>query len=656
MTFTPNPFWFCLITSILISTHPVNGQLDSTEQKPKKKSAFGQYVKQTGDEFLRANGLTPSKGSSRSGSSRSSAGLFSVEGNTIRGGWKEYGGGGDVRRFSPRNHTYFFDVVQNNVLLEFKAGSEGGVTTARLYDPQGNMLTGIGFSKYGSKEKISRAGQYKLVVGTKERNQVDTYTIEINGPVSNIRQEQVQYWHKDGVSFGAEGGGGEGNLITHLSPRNHFYTFEPTRGSMFDVNLLAQPNVRLTVFAPDGSRVDRLPNEGEHAIGKANLEGQYLIMVLTTRPSEQAEYKVEVVGTLKANPVKMEMQQQVMKGRWDRESRKHLYTMAVQPGTQEILLRSRTTDGKLYYLNANNEEINPYQAGILQSAREQNILIPVAQPTDLTFYVETDQPTGGEYELLVTGRFSDIKQQLLKTQGIDSKISQEDSRPGYRPSVVPGSITDAGGRNDVLLSGRIRASQPRMNLTTMRVVYEDLETGEQVGKVIPDATGNYSFSVPAGRRYGITVVSDEGYMASSQNVELTKKTLGQVRVAIPIIDVIVGEVGEVINLNNIFFQTGKATLLPQSYAELNRVGKFLKDHPTIRIEIAGHTDSQGSAALNKTLSNDRALSVAYNLQGQQISQSRVRAVGYGMDKPVVPNTTDAGRAQNRRVEFRIVGR
>jgi outer membrane protein OmpA-like peptidoglycan-associated protein len=188
----------------------------------------------------------------------------------------------------------------------------------------------------------------------------------------------------------------------------------------------------------------------------------------------------------------------------------------------------------------------------------------------------------------------------------------------------------------------------------MTVVFEDLETGERIGEVSPDNSGVYSFPLSPGRHYSITVLSSDGYIASSQNVNLTKKVSG--KTTVNDITLISGEVGDVINLNNIFFQTGKATLLPQSYAELNRIANFLKANPGIKIEISGHTDSQGSPEANKVLSNDRALAVAYNLQGQQISASRVKAVGYGPAKPVSSNTTEEGRAQNRRVEFRITSR
>ncbi len=116
------------------------------------------------------------------------------------------------------------------------------------------------------------------------------------------------------------------------------------------------------------------------------------------------------------------------------------------------------------------------------------------------------------------------------------------------------------------------------------------------------------------------------------------------------------EVGEKIVLNNIFFDFNKASLRPESYTELNRLVKQLKDMPTVKIEISGHTDNIGSAAYNKTLSESRAKSVVDYLLENGIDKSRLTYVGYGFDQPIASNKTDEGRQQNRRTEFKVISK
>ena len=103
--------------------------------------------------------------------------------------------------------------------------------------------------------------------------------------------------------------------------------------------------------------------------------------------------------------------------------------------------------------------------------------------------------------------------------------------------------------------------------------------------------------------------------------------------------------------NNILFETGKATLKPESMAEIQKVADYMKKNPSVRFEVQGHTDNQGSDAVNDPLSQQRAESVVKALEGLGCDGFNLRAVGKGSHEPVADNKTDAGRAKNRRVEF-----
>lgn len=101
---------------------------------------------------------------------------------------------------------------------------------------------------------------------------------------------------------------------------------------------------------------------------------------------------------------------------------------------------------------------------------------------------------------------------------------------------------------------------------------------------------------------------------------------------------------------NVQFSSGKSTIASGYDADLKELAAFMSEHPTTKIEIQGHTDSSGSKAINKSLSQKRADSVkAYLVNELKVDESRVHAVGYGDEMPVSDNSTADGRSKNRRV-------
>ncbi|HET7499799.1 MAG TPA: OmpA family protein [Kofleriaceae bacterium] len=103
------------------------------------------------------------------------------------------------------------------------------------------------------------------------------------------------------------------------------------------------------------------------------------------------------------------------------------------------------------------------------------------------------------------------------------------------------------------------------------------------------------------------------------------------------------------------FATGSSQILPVSFGLLDEVAKVLTDNPQIeQIQVEGHTDSTGTAQINRKLSQQRAESVMGYLASKGVAASRMKAKGFGPDRPIADNATDAGKEQNRRVEFNIV--
>jgi len=112
----------------------------------------------------------------------------------------------------------------------------------------------------------------------------------------------------------------------------------------------------------------------------------------------------------------------------------------------------------------------------------------------------------------------------------------------------------------------------------------------------------------------------------------------------------IAETGKFVT-SNILFETGKATLKPESLEEIRKVAEYMKANPGARFEVQGHTDNQGSDKVNDPLSQQRAEAVVKALEGQGVDPFNLRPVGKGSHEPVADNSTDEGRAQNRRVEF-----
>ncbi|MDO5321048.1 MAG: OmpA family protein [Bacteroidia bacterium] len=103
--------------------------------------------------------------------------------------------------------------------------------------------------------------------------------------------------------------------------------------------------------------------------------------------------------------------------------------------------------------------------------------------------------------------------------------------------------------------------------------------------------------------------------------------------------------------NNILFETGKATLKPESMTDIQAVADYMKKNPSVRFEVQGHCDNQGSDKVNDPLSQQRAETIVAELVKLGVDEWNLRAVGKGSHEPVADNKTEEGRAKNRRVEF-----
>jgi outer membrane protein OmpA-like peptidoglycan-associated protein/tetratricopeptide (TPR) repeat protein len=164
--------------------------------------------------------------------------------------------------------------------------------------------------------------------------------------------------------------------------------------------------------------------------------------------------------------------------------------------------------------------------------------------------------------------------------------------------------------------------------------------------------GEFLVCLPLGNEYAFNV-SRSGYLFHSENFALkqVRKADNPFQLDIPLNTI---EVGNATVLRNIFFETGKHSLLSHSKAELGKLMDFMEKNPQVKIEIGGHTDDVGSKEFNLELSQNRAQSVYNYLVENGVGASRLSYQGYGFSVPFADNETAEGRALNRRTEFKII--
>lgn len=203
----------------------------------------------------------------------------------------------------------------------------------------------------------------------------------------------------------------------------------------------------------------------------------------------------------------------------------------------------------------------------------------------------------------------------------------------------------------VYLIGKVKDSDTGEPILA-KIDLKDISSGDVIGTTASsDVDGSYRVKLPARKSYGIDLHAT-GFLSEMRRIDVPGNWSKEVyNFNIELIKV---KVGKKVVLKNILFESGKSILTSGSYTELDRLLNIMKENAQMKIEISGHTDITGSESLNFKLSGARAKTVVDYLGQKGIDPSRMAFRGYGSLQPITENATVAGRAKNRRVEFKIL--
>ena len=290
----------------------------------------------------------------------------------------------------------------------------------------------------------------------------------------------------------------------------------------------------------------------------------------------------------------------------------------------------------------------------------ENLGYPINTPGDERFLVLDGSGTHAYYSSSRKGGFGGSDVYMITFLGPEKKLNMTTennliairSNPIQQEVVMEKSVEIKTARLTV-----VKGVVSDMFATPTKYLDAQIEiTDNASGQILftstaNSVTGKFLIPLPSGKNYGIAVKKD-GYLFHSENFDVPEtKDYQEVFLDIKLMPV---QKDAKIVLRNVFFDTDKATLKPMSYIELDKLAEIMTNNPKMKIEISGHTDNVGTKTYNQRLSQSRAESVVNYLLSKGFSQDRMTFKGYAFDEPIATNDTEEGRAQNRRVEFKII--
>lgn len=198
------------------------------------------------------------------------------------------------------------------------------------------------------------------------------------------------------------------------------------------------------------------------------------------------------------------------------------------------------------------------------------------------------------------------------------------------------------------LNGEVTNAKDKRPIKAELKVYHNSDFGEEDDKIISD--GKYTEPLT---NYGWYIIdfSAQGFVDTIDTLWVLSCNRGSINKNYQLTPI---EVGLTIQLKNIYFNFGKSTLSSDSFVELDRIAELFNKNKSMQVEIGGHTDSDGPDDYNLLLSHARAQQVVSYLVNKGVNNAQLVAKGYGETKPIDLNSTQSGKANNRRVEMVII--
>jgi len=286
-----------------------------------------------------------------------------------------------------------------------------------------------------------------------------------------------------------------------------------------------------------------------------------------------------------------------------------------------------------------------------------------------TLYFSTNGHGGyGSQDIYVTKRLDETWQNWSRPENIGEEVNTEDWESYFTVSAAGdfayvGSRKSTYGKMDIfkidlrntvkpeptiIVSGEVLSAETNEAIAaTIRYMSLNDTAINGTAKTNP-LTGKYQIALTAGHIYGFFAEA-ENYYGKHENIDLKSLEIYEEKTITLLLTPF--KQGQVMELNNIFFDVGKSELKPESFPELDKLANILLQDPLIVIEVGGHTEIGHS---DKKLSQDRANAVKkYLIEHHKLSEKRINAVGYADTRPKTSSTNTDKRAQNRRVEVII---
>ncbi len=444
---------------------------------------------------------------------------------------------------------------------------------------------------------------------------------------------------------------------------------------------LLNDDIWFTVRKPDGTWEEArhmpppLNNYSHNYVCTALPDNNTLLLANHYLPEGRCIVGVSV--TRRKNNDEWEFPQALAIGDFYNQSPYSEYSMAAN---QQVLLmavqRNDTYGGRDLYVSFRQENgawSVPLNLGAQVNTAGSEIT-PVLAADNKTLYFASNGISGyGEMDIYMTRRLDETWQNWSEPINLGPPINTEDWDASYTIDAkgeyaylvsyhqgIKGSADlfriklaqEVRPEQVLLASGRV-FNAPTNAPIAAHIIYTNPADDKLLGTANTNpVTGAYQISLPLKQSYGIRA-SAKGFFSLEERIDLSVDSV-DIQPIVRDLFLVPLEEGQSVRLNNIFFEQGTATLLPDSFTELRRLIQLMNEYPLMEIRLEGHTDVEGNPMLNMQLSKERIQSIRQYLIKEGIAENRIKTEAFGSTCPLTRSRDEASKKLNRRVELRIL--